>query len=62
MLKTCKGGIRLDLEVGDEVYWNDPDDDLCSGNFIISEFLDNDIAFLVSEDGTELEAFLCEIS
>lgn len=51
----------LDLRVGDEVYWNDPDEGLCSGIFKVLEII-GDIFVLQNDEGTELQAFRHELS
>ena len=56
---------KLDLRVGDQVYWTDPDNGECSGYFIIKEIWQaksSDIFFLENEHGSELEAFRHELS
>jgi hypothetical protein len=48
------------FKIGDEVFWRDPEDDLCSAYYTIKEFLTNEIVFLVNEN-SKTEAFLHEI-
>lgn len=49
------------LEVGDEVYWNDPDDGLTSAYYHIVRFINDDVVYL--ENGvSECEALLHELS
>jgi len=56
--------------VGDEAYWNDPDDDLCSKMVVIVNFLcdpnhttDPEAVLVVKgEDDCEFEVFLKELS
>jgi len=52
-----------ELRIGDEVYWNDPDDDICSRYYNIAkiEILGNDIVHLVDKDGSELSCFISEL-
>ena len=52
---------ELDIRVDDEVYWNDPDDGLCSGYATVVE-INGDIFRLRTEHGSEIEAFRREIS
>ncbi len=47
-----------DLIVGAEVYWNDPDEDKCSGFYKISKIINDEIVVL--EDGKEV--FVWELS
>jgi len=53
--------------VGDEVYWNDPDDGLCSGYYTVIEVVDRDI-LVIDTDPTEsrifpgTEVFIWELS
>lgn len=51
----------LDIRVGDEVYWNDPDEGICSGYYKVSEVL-GDVFRLTNDSGAELEAFRHELS
>ena len=37
---------KVKYNVGDDVYWNDPDDDLCSGWYVVAEVIDNDVLWL----------------
>jgi hypothetical protein len=50
-----------DLQAGDEVYWNDPDADTCSGHGVFVEYL-NDEAALIKKDDVEIEVFVKELS
>jgi len=48
---------------GDEVYWTDPDDDLCSDYFTIHAILDSNVVLLVDDSGNcRVEAFAHELS
>lgn len=51
----------ITLNIGDEIYWNDPDDGLTSDHYTIKEFLSGDIVLLIN-DHSETEAFLHELS
>lgn len=53
---------RKNLQIGDEVYWNDPDDGMCSGVFKIVEFINDTVVLLRNDSGSETEAFLNELS
>ena len=48
-------------KLNEKVYWNDPDEGVCSGAYTIRE-LRVDFAFLVNEHGSELEAPYHELS
>ena len=52
--------------VDDEVYWNDPDEGLCSKHGNVKEVLlsngDSTIYRLVDADGNDFEAFQHELS
>jgi hypothetical protein len=51
------------LYVGDMVYWNDPDADLCSDYYYIDSILEDNIVVLTDESrNTQLEAFGHELS
>jgi len=54
----------LKLEHGDEVKWNDPDDDACSRFIVIRtiEVRENDIVVIHGKDGSYLECFCEELS
>ena len=50
-----------DLKIGDEVFWNDPDDGLTSNYYKIKQFLTDNIVLLANEN-SETEAFIHELS
>ncbi len=52
------------LDVGDEVYWTDPDEGKCSRYLIISDILvrDDNIIQILAQDGSCLECFPWELS
>lgn len=52
-----------ELLTGDQVYWNDPDADLCSRVYTILtiEWIDENVVRIVDPDGTELEALISEL-
>jgi len=52
----------LELHVGAEVYWNDPDDGVCSGFYEIVEFRNDIYVLLKNEAGSETEVFIHELS
>ena len=56
------------LCVGAEVYWNDPDDDVCSGIYRIveihdprEEWNDDTVVVLTNDAGSEVEAYMYEL-
>ncbi len=51
----------MNLEVGFEVYWNDPDEHVCSGYGTIVK-IKGDIYCLKMDNGEEVEAFKHELS
>jgi len=51
----------INLMIGDEVYWNDPDEDTCSGLGIFVRYLD-DGAAVIRKDDVEMEVFIQELS
>jgi len=61
--------VGLDVRVGDEVFWADPDDGLCSGVYTVDAILTpdglaaeaEDVLLLATPDGSLLEAFLHEV-
>lgn len=51
------------LHTGDEVFWNDPDDGLCSRLYVIQSIrIDDDIITITEPDGSELQCFASELS
>lgn len=52
---------KIKYNVGDEVYWNDPDRGLCSGYFTVAKVLDDDMLLLENDYGDTLEVFTHEI-
>tara|TARA_B100000579_G_C22228955_1_gene575149 strand:- start:380 stop:532 length:153 start_codon:yes stop_codon:yes gene_type:complete len=48
-------------EIGSEVYWNDPDENTCSGFGTIKE-IKGEIYTLKMDNGNELQAFKQELS
>ena len=50
----------INLMIGDEVYWNDPDEDTCSGLGIFVRYLD-DGAAVIRKDDVEMEVFVASI-
>jgi hypothetical protein len=51
------------LKVGDKVWWNDPDDGLCSRWYEIAEIeIVGDIVSIIEPDGTHLSCFFEELS
>ena len=52
------------LHSGDEITWNDPDDDLCSRSFIIGsiKYLSNGAFYIVDTNGSGVECFASELS
>ena len=47
---------------GDEVFYRDIDNDISTGYYIIREFITDEIVLLSNDNGTELEAFVTELS
>jgi len=57
-------GWKDKLAVGDEVFWNDPDDGRCSAIYKIVEITNDDppVYRLRNDSGSETEAYLKELS
>ena len=52
-----------ELDTGDRVYWNDPDEGLCSRWFDIAKIeYCGDMARITDIDGSEVQCFLSELS
>lgn len=49
------------LHAGDEVYWKDPDEGICSGYGYFIRHINPEIA-AIKKDGVEIEVFLHELS
>ena len=52
---------RDKLHKDDEVYWTDPDDDICSGYYLVQEILE-DVLVLSNQSGSIVEVFKHEVS
>ena len=51
------------LHPGDEVYWNDPDDGICSRVYTIASIVVNgNVVSITDVDGSVLECFAKELS
>ena len=50
-----------DLLAGDEVYWNDPDADACSGHGVFVRYHADGVAVIIKDD-VEIEVFIKELS
>ena len=48
--------------VGDEVFWTDPDEGKCSGYYHIMKIHSDEIVFLKNDEGSEVDAFVHELS
>ena len=46
---------------GDEVFWTDPDDGLCSGIATFIQLVNEEVA-IIEKDGVQIEVFTDEIS
>ena len=54
---------QANLGTGDEVYWNDPDDDLCSGHAkFIGHMSYVDGISVIVKDGIKMQVFTKELS
>ena len=51
----------INLMVGDEVYWNDPDEGACSGHGVFVRY-DSDGVAVIRKDDVEIEVFVKELS
>ena len=64
--RRTNGGLNMNLEIGFEVYWNDPDEGVCSGyGTIVDKHGRNgkhQIYILKMDNGEEVEAFKHELS
>jgi hypothetical protein len=46
---------------GDEVFWTDPDDGLCSGIATFIQLVNEEVA-IIEKDGVQIEVYIDEIS
>ena len=51
-----------ELGVGDEVYWNDPDENICSGVYKVKEIISKDVLLIENDAGSQVEVFTYEVS
>jgi len=62
---SCEDGLTVDdLHVGAEVYWNDPDNDECSGYYKVHHISTDEIIILtpLDDSGGITEVFISELS
>ena len=50
-----------DLQAGDEVFWSDPDEGVCSGHGVFVRYHADGVAVIIKDD-IELEVFTKELS
>ena len=54
---------KFPLKSGDVVYWNDPDDGICSGVAIYKRMAEpTSTVAIIEKDGVEMECFLDELN
>jgi hypothetical protein len=58
---TNIGRLKMSLQLGDEVYWNDPDNDTCSGYGYFVRYCNDEVA-IITKDEIELEVFIWELT
>ena len=56
----------LKLDSGDQVFWNDPDDEKCSRiititSYKINLFEDDPVVHIIDENGDSIECFVSEL-
>lgn len=54
--------MKTKYNIGDEVFWNDPGNGLCSGYNIVIDILDNGIYIIESKNGSLTECYESELS
>ena len=54
--------VENNLQEGDEVYWNDPDEGACSGHGVFVRYTFNDEVATIRKDDVEMEVFVKELS
>lgn len=66
--KSAKDFLPSELSIGDEVFWNDPDDGICSGIYTVVEIPagkllhQDDICTIKNAHDSEVEVFAHELS
>jgi len=53
--------VENNIQEGDEVYWNDPDEGTCSGHGTFVRHLNDEVA-IIRKDDVEMEVFVKELS
>ena len=53
--------MRGKPKVGTRVWWDDPDDGICSGAGVVTD-VSGDVVSLLMDDGGEVEALRSEVS
>lgn len=51
----------MNLQLGDKVYWDDPDNDICSGYGYFVRYYNDEVA-IITKDEIELQVFVWEIT
>lgn len=51
----------MEYEVGKCIYWNDPDDGICSGVYVVIEIIDDETLLVQNAEGSEVEILISEI-
>jgi hypothetical protein len=49
------------LHQGDEVFWNDPDEGICSGHGTFIEYHSDEVAW-IEKDGLAIEVYVHELA
>jgi hypothetical protein len=53
----------MKYNIGDEVYWTDPDNNICSGIYKVKEIISIDErVYLIGNESSETEVFESELS
>ena len=53
--------LELHLEVGDEVFWDDPDQGICSGYYKVKAKLTDEVYLIGNEAGSETQVYKQEL-
>jgi hypothetical protein len=64
LMRVPKNDWRRELHNGDEVFWNDPNDDMDSQTITIGsiQYFENDSASIMDKKGEKFVVFLHELS
>lgn len=51
----------MNLSAGDRIWWEDPDDGISSGEYVIDAIISDEIVSISNESGSYAEVFISEL-